>query len=242
MKNIASTIIIALAVIVSTTILVSGYKNRNTQNETISVTGLGAKDFSSDLIVWSGSFGKIDKDLKTAYSLLEADKKAIAQYLLKKGVDKTEIVFTSVDMDKDYDHYYDRKDVRHTVFIGYTLRQSVTIESKDVDRIEKISREITEIINEGIEFKSRNPRYYYTGLKELKLEMIAEATSDAYKRAEQIAENAGSGIDELKQANMGVFQITGQHSSENYSWGGTYNTSSREKTASITMKLQFTID
>ncbi len=242
MKKLVSTIVIALAIIISTTILVSGYKNRNAQNETISVTGLGSKDFSSDLIVWTGSFGKIDKDLKTAYQLLQNDRDAITKYLLDKGVDKPEIVFTSVDMDKSYDNYYDKDDVRHTEFIGYALQQAVTIESTQVDRIEKISREITEIINEGIEFQSHNPRYYYTGLKELKLQMIAEATSDAHKRAEQIAENAGASIDELKQANMGVFQITGQHSSENYSWGGTYNTSSREKTASITMKLQFTID
>jgi hypothetical protein len=41
---------------------------------------------------------------------------------------------------------------------------------------------------------------------------------------------------------MGIFQITGQNSNEDYSWGGTYNTSSREKTASITMKLNYEID
>jgi hypothetical protein len=41
---------------------------------------------------------------------------------------------------------------------------------------------------------------------------------------------------------MGVFQITGQNSAEDYSWGGTYNTSSKEKTASITMKLVYETD
>jgi hypothetical protein len=42
-------------------------------------------------------------------------------------------------------------------------------------------------------------------------------------------------------ANIGVFQITGQNSTENYSWGGTFNTSSRDKTASITMKLVYKV-
>ena len=41
---------------------------------------------------------------------------------------------------------------------------------------------------------------------------------------------------------MGIFQITGQNSKESYSWGGTFNTSSREKTASITMKLTYKVD
>ena len=41
---------------------------------------------------------------------------------------------------------------------------------------------------------------------------------------------------------MGIFQITGQNSNEDYSWGGTFNTSSKEKTASITMKLDYEVD
>ena len=41
---------------------------------------------------------------------------------------------------------------------------------------------------------------------------------------------------------MGIIQITGQNSGEDYSWGGAYNTSSREKTASITMKLNYKLD
>jgi len=46
----------------------------------------------------------------------------------------------------------------------------------------------------------------------------------------------------LKKANMGIFQITGKDSNEDYSWGGTFNTSSKEKTASITVKMEFKID
>jgi hypothetical protein len=40
---------------------------------------------------------------------------------------------------------------------------------------------------------------------------------------------------------MGIFQITGQNSNEDYSWGGVYNTTSKEKTASITMKLTYQV-
>ncbi|MEL6974922.1 MAG: SIMPL domain-containing protein, partial [Bacteroidota bacterium] len=39
----------------------------------------------------------------------------------------------------------------------------------------------------------------------------------------------------------GVFQITGQNSGEDYSWGGAYNTASKNKTASITMRLEYNI-
>jgi len=127
-------------------------------------------------------------------------------------------------------------------FTGYQLNQSLVIESKEVEKVEKISREITELLNQGIAFYSQQPRYYYTDLESLKLEMIAKATEDARIRAERISENSGASLGNLISANMGVFQITGQNSGEDYSWGGAFNTSSKNKTASITMKLVFEVN
>ena len=86
------------------------------------------------------------------------------------------------------------------------------------------------------------PRYYYTRLADLKIEMISKATEDARIRAEKIADNSGGRLGELQSAKMGVFQITGQNSDETYSWGGAYNTSSKNKTASITMRLEYLVD
>jgi hypothetical protein len=118
----------------------------------------------------------------------------------------------------------------------------VTIESKDVQKVENLSRQITELINNGVEFSSRAPAYYYTKLSDLKIQMIADATKDARKRAEEIAMNAGGKLGKLKKANLGVFQITAQNSSdEDYSWGGTFNTSSKNKTANITIRLEYEI-
>ena len=71
--------------------------------------------------------------------------------------------------------------------------------------------------------------------------MIAQATKDANLRAFKIAENAGSGVGRLKKADMGVFQIVAQNSSEEYSWGGSFNTASKRKTAAITVKLDYEI-
>ena len=126
-------------------------------------------------------------------------------------------------------------------FTGYTLNQSVEIDSKEVEKVERISREITELLNQGIQLYSSAPRYYYTRLDELKIEMISQATENARLRAEKIATNSKSELDELVVAKMGIFQITGQNSNEDYSWGGAYNTTSKEKTASITMKLTYKV-
>jgi hypothetical protein len=105
-----------------------------------------------------------------------------------------------------------------------------------------VSREVSELINAGIELDSKAPEYYYTKMADLKLKMIEKATTDARKRAEKIAENGGGSLGNLNQADMGVFQITAENSSEDYEWGGSFNTSARRKTAHITIRLEYDVN
>ena len=240
MRTYLSSIIVALAIIVTAFVFSNAFKNRNRANNTISVTGLGKKDFVSDLIVWSGSFIKKSTNLKEAYSELDKDRESILKYLVGKGIKKENIIFSAVDINKEFDDVYGSNGERlKSVFTGYRLSQTVQIESSEVNKVEDISRQVSELINSGVEFYSNIPQYYYTKLAELKIEMIAEATKDANTRAKRIAENAGRGVGRLKNADMGVFQITAQNSAEEYSWGGSFNTSSKRKTATITVKLDY---
>lgn len=242
MKNYIVAGIIALAVIVSFTILGNAYKYKFKTSETISVTGLSEKDFVSDQIVWTGNYNRKMMDLKSAYALLKEDESKIRLYLKGKGVGENELVFSAVSIDKDFEYKYDANGRNiGSDFTGFNLKQSVTVDSKDISKIEKISREITELIESGIEFNSSAPSYYYTKLSELKLDLLAKASADAKQRAETIAKNSGSGLGKIKKATMGVFQITGQNSNEDYSYGGVFNTSSKNKTASITIKIDFEV-
>lgn len=240
MKNHVSAIVIAIALILTSFVLADAYKNRHRGANSISVTGLGSRDFVSDLIVWRGNFSRKSMVLKDAYAALDADREKIKQYLASKGIADSQIVFSAVTIEKMYDYGFDNYGNRQSsVFTGYGLKQTVQIESGEVDKIEGLSRQVTELINQGIEFTSNEPEYYYTQMAALKIEMIAEATKDAYQRAKKIAENADARVGRLKNASMGVFQIVAQNSNEDYSWGGAFNTSSKRKTASITVKLDY---
>jgi len=243
MKTHLNTIFIALAIVFSAMIFSHAYKNRNKSSNTITVKGLGSRDFVSDLIVWSGSFSKKNMNLKDAYADLDKDRENIKKYLVSKGLKAEGIVFSAIAIDKDFENVFDNSGrITKSVFSGYKLTQNVQVESHDVNKVEDISRQISELINSGVEFYSNNPQYYYTKLAELKIEMIAEATKDAFTRAKKIAENAGSHVGRLKNAVMGVFQIVAQNSSEGFSWGGSYNTTSKRKTATITVDLVYETD
>lgn len=243
MKNYIGAIIIAVAALVCFWMLATAYKYKFKAAENISVTGLAEKDFVSDQIVWTGNYSRKMMDLKSAYSLVKDDESKIRTYLKEKGVTDAEMVFSAVNIDKDFTIKYDADGKQSgSVFEGYNLKQNVTVDSKNIDKVEKISREVTELIQSGIEFNSSSPSYYYTKLSELKLDLLAKASADAKQRAETIAKNSGSSLGKIKKATMGIFQITGKNSNEDYSYGGAFNTSSKNKTASITTKIEYAVE
>jgi len=242
MKNQFSAIVFSIAIVAAAIIMANAFLNRNKSNQMISVTGLGETNFTSDLIVWEGVFTKNNVDLQQAYADLDRDKKIVTEYLTSRGIGENELVFNAVVTTErtKSDYTTDGRYLGET-FVGYSLTQTIKLESADVDKIETISRQITELLNQGVQFYSQPPRYYYTKLADLKIEMISRATEDARVRAEKIAENSGAKLGQLISANLGVFQITGQNSGEDYSWGGTFNTSSKAKKASITIKLDYRV-
>lgn len=244
MKNYISAAIFSISIILAAYFLSNAYVERSQSHRgTVSVTGLGKANINSDLIVWEGQFTSKSNNLKEAYAFLNQDKHKVIAYLKSNGIKVKDIVFNAVSINKEYKNEYSAsgKYIGNT-FVGYELKQNLTIESKNVEHIESISRNITELLNDGVQFYSRAPRYYYTQLADLKIKMISEATKDAYDRAKTISEFSSSQLGQLVSAKMGVFQITGQNSNEDYSWSGAYNTSSKNKTASITMKLVYKVE
>ncbi len=243
LKKLLPTLLIGAAVIVTGYILGNSYNTKGKPDPKISVTGLGQESFDSDLIVWRASFSRNAMDLKQAYADLNADVRKVKNFLTDQGIKEDEIVFDAADISKKHDRIYDEHgNFKENVFRGYELSQSFEIQSKSVDLVEQTSREVSKLIDAGIELNSYSPQYYYTKLAELKIKMIEQATKDAKNRAETIAKNGGGSLGDLIQANMGVFQITAENSSDEYSWGGSFNTSSKRKTASITMRLNYEID
>lgn len=239
MKSLGGILAICAAIVLSMVIGTRAFLQRNDGARSIAVTGSTRVDFISDLIVWNGSFTRRAMEIQAAFTALEKDRAAISSYLTTQGVRPEELVFSSIENHKEYDPIFENGRRISNRFTGYVLTQSVRIESKDVDRVEAVSREVTELIKSGIEFVSGEPRYYYTKLAELKIQMITAATEDGKQRAERIAASAGARLAGLKSASLGVFQITAPNSDEEMSWAGTFNTSSKRKTGLVTVRLQF---
>jgi hypothetical protein len=123
---------------------------------------------------------------------------------------------------------------------AYLLSQGIEVKSHDVSRIDAVSRQSTELINQDIQFISEPPKYFYTKLAELKVEMLAKATENARERAVSMAKSTGNRIGVIRSARMGVFQITPATSTD-ISWYGENDTSSLEKKVMAVVAATFSI-
>jgi hypothetical protein len=243
MKYYISAIAISLAIIVTGFLVGRAYNYKFKSKNTVSVLGSSEYNFTADLIVWSATYTRSSTDLKDAYSSLKNDEKMVREYLAKHQIAEKEMIVSAIVIDKQYATSYDQNG-RQTgsTFTGYQLKQTLKVESKSIEKVEKISREITELLQSGIELSSQEPLYYYTKLSDLKINLLAKASADAYSRATTIANNASSSLGRLRKATMGVFQITGQYSNEDYTYGGAFNTTNKNKTASITVRLEYELE
>ncbi|MFZ5642179.1 MAG: SIMPL domain-containing protein [Bacillota bacterium] len=233
---IAAAAIFSVAMIICTIILAGAAGNFTRSKNTITVTGAAKKAIRSDLIVWSGNFSAQSPQLSEAYAQLSRDAGKVKAYLQNKGISDSELVLSSINTVPVY--RMGLNGIQTNVIEGYMLTQSVEINSSQVDKITELSRTSTELINEGVQFQSQPPQYFYTKLNDLKVDMLAEASKDAQKRAEQLAENSGGKIGALKSAKMGVFQITRLNSTEVSDWG-INDTSSPDKEITAVVNVEF---
>lgn len=233
-------ICIAVATIAASIILSQGFlKIMKFTKEVINVTGSAQKDIKSDYIVWLGSFSRREVDLKTAYKKVREDLDKVRAYLISKGVSEKETIIAQVSTETVYkknEKGNDTNDIQ-----GYRVTQGIEIRSNEVDKIDIVSREVTELIDQGVEFYSGAPEYFYTKLDELKIEMLAKATENAKQRAENMARATGNKIGFMRNARMGVFQITPINSTEISDWG-INDTTSLEKKVTAVVNVGFAID
>jgi hypothetical protein len=230
-------VVLGASLIICTLIFTSAFvKVRSTS--TITVTGSAEKAIKSDLVVWNGVFSRRSAKLADAFAATKDDLEQVRAFLKAKGVQDDEITVMPLSVNTFYavDNYG-----RETSQVsGYGLTQSVEVRSNRVDEITAISREPAELINKGVEFQSMPPQYFYTKLNDLKIGMLAEATQNAKKRAEQIAAQGGGKLGPLRASKMGVFQITPVHSTEVSDYGIS-DTSSLDKKITAVVNAEFAI-
>ncbi len=236
--------LICLTLIVCTILVMRSTVRIRAKDELIHVDGSARKPIRSDFIIWNGSLTQSAPTIAAAYTPLQANVAKVRAYLLAKGVPAAEVTPDAVSEEPVYEQVKDPKTgqyVATTHITGYTLTQTIEVKSHSVDLVDGLSRQSTELISQGIPFKSDTPLYLYTKLSDLKTTMQAEAAKNARDRAEQIAESSGCKLGDVRAAKMFVPQITPLYTSPSADSGDEDDTSSLDKNITAVVSVDYSI-
>ena len=92
----------------------------------------------------------------------------------------------------------------------------------------------------GVNIQNVTAEYLFNGLKDIRVEMLTEATKNAKERAEAVAKAGGASVGSISSLSSGVFQVTAPNS-VNVDDYGTYDTSTIDKKVTATVKANFSI-
>jgi uncharacterized protein len=198
---------VALGLIIGGWALGSQIKATRLADRYVTVKGLVERKVKSDLAIWPLSFKEAGDDLAAVYAKSDADKNAILQFLEQQGIQTNEIEVGMLRVvDTQANEYGGTRAPKR-----YIVDQQITVTTSRVDQVAAAAQKSMQLVQKGIVLTS-NPGnglvYKFTGLNAIKPDMITEATKNARAAADRFAQDSGSQVGSIRQANQGTFSIT----------------------------------
>ena len=230
---IVSAVIIALALGVGLTQVGTGFATR--AGNGITVTGSAKTSAVADNAVWTLSVSLSSPTVGAAVKKVDSDVAALSSYLTQGGIAADALTLGAVSTYANEEYVNGNSTGR---ILSYRASRDVTVRTKDVQLVSKLSQGIGTLLGTGINVNNYGPQYYISNLPELRPELMSEAMKDAKLRAESLTKAVGGSLGSLVNVKAGPIQITTPDSTMTADYGA-YDTSTIEKTVSATVSVTF---
>ena len=230
---IVSAVVLAAGVGFGGALIGSGFSSRT--GNAITVTGIARTSATADSVVWNLNSGESAATASAAIAKVNTDANLLTKYLTNGGIPLDAITYGAVGTFAN-NKYVNGNDTGQ--ILSYRATQTITVRSKDVKLIEKLNNGIGVVLQTGANISNWGPQYYVSTLNELRPKLLAEAMKDAKVRVESITSAVGSKAGAVLSVTSGPVQVTTPDSVDT-SAGGIYDTTSIEKTVTVTVSVAF---
>lgn len=174
---------------------------------TVTVKGLSEREVQADIAIWPIRFNEASNDLGQLYSEVQRKSDLTVRFLEEYGFSDSEIsVSQPAIIDKQAQSYGDA-----LAKYRFTSTVTITVYSDQIGKVREAMNKIVDLGKQGIAITGQDydnrTEFLFTGLNEIKPEMIEEATKNARKVADKFAEDSNSKLGKIKRANQGQFSI-----------------------------------
>jgi len=226
---------LGISLIIGLWILGVNIANHGSDN-VIVVTGSTIADVTSDIASWQIDIRRTayQGTTEAAYAQVARDATVVTTYLQNQNLASSSVSQSVISTD---DNYSQTQNAPTT----YTVHESVTISTSDVNAIDKLSRELGSLssrVAADTLIVPQQPAYYISTLPELRVSLVGKAIEDARARAVEIAKSGSTSVGPLKGASTGVVQVLAPNSTEVEDYGS-YDTSTIAKQVMVTARATF---
>ncbi len=176
----------------------------------VTVRGLAEREVTADLATWTIAYSAKAGDLQSAQAKADSDTKAIRAFFTSVGFDADAVQPTGANVSQ----YADQG------VTTYTVKQRMSLRTTDIKKAQAAVKRQFDLVKQGVELEEGSGMAFtYTKLNSIKPPMIAEATKDARKSAEQFAKDSGTDVGSIKSASQGYFEVTARDGDSGGEWG-----------------------
>ena len=218
MKNswVKESVIIALSIVVLAFCIKGGIQSYVDKGRIVSVKGLSEVEVPANKVIWPIVFKEVGNNLPVLYNSINSTSTKIIAYLKSNGITEAEISVNAPEVIDMQAERYSSNDKPYR----YNVTSVITVTSEQVEVVRKLIASQGELLKDGVaivggDYENRII-YEYTLLNDLKPQMIAEATRNARKAAEQFAKDSDSKLGKIVWASQGQFSITDRDNNTPY--------------------------
>jgi uncharacterized protein len=201
----------------------------------ITVTGTASENATADNAVWTLNLNESQPTLASSVKKIDSSADALKKYLLTGGVSDDQIEFGPINSNAVPEYNNGNPTGR---ILAYQAYRTVTVRTKDVKLVEKLSNNIGSLLATGVNVGNYGPSYYLSTLDDMRAKLLATAMKDAQARAKAITEAVGGSVGPLLSVTSGPTQVTTKNSLDRAA-GGVYDVSTIEKTVNVTLSASF---
>jgi len=234
--------VLAIALVMAGWFVGQGLRDIRTADRFVTVKGVSEREVNADLALWPILLAVPDADLTAAQSRVNRNVAKVFAFLLDNGIDSSEVELQGLRVTDTYANPYNPAGRQGPRFV---IQQTVMVRSEKPEVVRAASQKVGDLVNAGVvlssgpEWGPGGPTYLFRRLNDLKPSMIAEATAEARKAAEQFAEDSKSRLGGIHRANQGVFVILPRDAAENTGGPGMSEQAQITKTVRVVSTVEY---
>jgi uncharacterized protein len=236
-------LLLALGMSFAALILGVHAKKAASGQQAVTVKGLAVKEVRADSAEWTVTISVNQPTFSEALNKLREERPALDAFLTKEGLGKSSWQEGGESVSAHMETVYLPQGGTKSEQKGYDASQSIVLATKDLAKIVAANKNILALEAEGRPFTAVAPQYLVGNLEEIKMSLIAAATQNARKRAEEFVKQDNVKVGVMRSASQGAFYVLapgGENDNDDY--GGTYDKTTINKIAKVVVTIVYNIE